>query len=196
MSLLASTVESFFVERLMTQRNSSPRTIAAYRDALRLLLRFASEQTGKQPCRLEFADLDASLIGAFLNHLEHQRGNSITTRNARLAAIHSLYRYSALRHPEEIATIARVIEIPAKRHTRTTISYLEEKEIKALLRARTAPPGSAGATTRCCSPRSRPAFASRSSRACASARSASTPARTVACSAKACLHTAPPGVDW
>ena len=135
MSLLASTVESFFVERLMTQRNSSPRTIAAYRDALRLLLRFASEQTGKQPCRLEFADLDASLIGAFLNHLEHQRGNSITTRNARLAAIHSLYRYSALRHPEDMATIARVIEIPAKRHKRTTISYLDQKEIKALLRA-------------------------------------------------------------
>ena len=135
MSLIAPTVESFFVERLMTQRNSSPRTIAAYRDALRLLLRFASEQTGKQPCRLEFADLDASLIGAFLNHLEHQRGNSITTRNARLAAIHSLYRYSALRHPEDMATIARVIEIPAKRHKRTTISYLDQKEIKALLRA-------------------------------------------------------------
>jgi integrase/recombinase XerD len=135
MSLIAPTVESFFVERLMTQRNSSPRTIAAYRDALRLLLRFASEQTGEQPCRLEFADLDAPLIGAFLNHLEHQRGNSITTRNARLAAIHSLYRYSALRRPEDMATIARVIEIPAKRHTRTTISYLDQKEIKALLRA-------------------------------------------------------------
>ena len=135
MSLIAPTVESFFVERLMTQRNSSPRTIAAYRDALRLLLRFASEQTGKQPCRLEFADLDAPLIGAFLNHLEHQRANSITTRNARLATIHSLYRYSALRHPEDMATIARVIEIPAKRHKRTTISFLDQKEIKALLRA-------------------------------------------------------------
>ena len=135
MSLIAPTVEAFFTERLITQRNASPRTIAAYRDTLRLLLRFASEQTGKQPCRLEFADLDAPLIGAFLNHLEGERGNSITTRNARLAAIHSLYRYATLRHPEEMATIARVIEIPAKRHKRTTISYLEEKEIKALLRA-------------------------------------------------------------
>jgi integrase/recombinase XerD len=135
MSLIAPTVEAFFTERLITQRNASPRTIAAYRDTLRLLLRFASEQTAKQPCRLEFADLDAPRIGAFLNHLEGERGNSITTRNARLAAIHSLYRYATLRHPEEMATIARVIEIPAKRHKRTTISYLEEKEIKALLRA-------------------------------------------------------------
>jgi len=135
MSLIAPTLEAFFTDRLITQRNASPCTIAAYRDTLRLLLRFAQEQTGKQPCRLEFADLDAPLIGGFLNHLEHQRGNSITTRNARLAAIHSLYRYAALRHPEDIATIARVIEIPAKRHRRTTISYLDEKEIKALLRA-------------------------------------------------------------
>jgi integrase/recombinase XerD len=135
MSLIAPTVEAYFSERLITQRNASPRTIAAYRDTLRLLLRFAQQQTGKQPCRLEFADLDAPLIGAFLYHLEHERGNSIPTRNARLAAIHSLFRYAALRHPEDMATIARVIEIPAKRHVRTTISYLHEDEIKALLRA-------------------------------------------------------------
>jgi integrase/recombinase XerD len=135
MSLIAPTVEAYFSERLITQRNASPRTIAAYRDTLRLLLRFAQQQTGKQPCRLEFADLDAPLIGAFLYHLEHERGNSIPTRNARLAAIHSLFRYAALRHPEDMATIARVIEIPAKRHVRTTISYLHEGEIKALLRA-------------------------------------------------------------
>jgi integrase/recombinase XerD len=135
MSLIAPTVEAFFAERLITQRNASPRTIAAYRDTLRLLLRYAQEQTGKQPCRLQFADLGAPLIGAFLYHLEHERGNSIPTRNARLAAIHSLYRYAALRHPEDMATIARVIEIPAKRHKRTTISYLDENEIKALLRA-------------------------------------------------------------
>jgi integrase/recombinase XerD len=135
MSLIAPTVEAFFSERLITQRNASSRTIAAYRDTLRLLLRFALQQTGKQPCRLEFADLDAPLIGAFLNYLEHERHNSIPTRNARLAAIHSLYRYAAFRHPEDMATIARVIEIPAKRHKRTTISYLDENEIKALLRA-------------------------------------------------------------
>jgi site-specific recombinase XerD len=135
MSLIAPTLEAFFTDRLITQRNASPRTIAAYRDTFRLLLRFAAEQTGKQPFRLVFADLDAPLIGAFLYHLEDERGNTARTRNARLAAIHSLYRYAALRHPEDIATIGRVIEIPPKRHTRTTISYLDLDEIKALLRA-------------------------------------------------------------
>jgi integrase/recombinase XerD len=135
MSLIAPTLQAFFTERLITQRNASPRTIAAYRDTIKLLLRFASEQTGKQPSRLEFSDLDAPMIGAFLYHLETDRGNTARTRNARLAAIHSLYRYAALRHPEDIATIGRVIEIPPKRHARKTISYLDLEEIKALLAA-------------------------------------------------------------
>ena len=135
MTALAPTLQAWFTDRLITQRNASPRTVAAYRDTLKLLLRFASEQTGKQPCQLDFADLDASLIGAFLNHLEHERGNSPRTRNARLAAIHSLYRYSALRHPEHAETIGRVIEIPSKRHERAMISYLDRREIKALLKA-------------------------------------------------------------
>jgi integrase/recombinase XerD len=135
MTLLAPTLQAWFTDRLMTQKNASPRTIAAYRDTLRLLLAFAQQQTGKEPCQLDFADLDAPLIGAFLNHLEHDRGNSPKTRNARLAAIHSLYRYAALRHPEHAATIARVIEIPTKRHQRTMISYLDRPEIDALLQA-------------------------------------------------------------
>jgi site-specific recombinase XerD len=135
MTLLAPTLQAWFTDRLMTQKNASPRTIAAYRDTLRLLLTFAQQQTGKEPCQLDFADLDASLIGAFLNHLEQDRGNSPKTRNARLAAIHSLYRYSALRHPEHAATIGRVIEIPTKRHQRTMISYLDRDEIDALLQA-------------------------------------------------------------
>ena len=135
MTLIAATLEAFFKERLITQRNASPRTIAAYRDTLRLLLRFAHEQTGTQPCRLDFADLDAELVAGFLDHLEHTRGNSPRTRNARLAAIHSLYRFAARRHPEHAQTIARVIEIPTKRHERAIISYLDENEIKALLRA-------------------------------------------------------------
>ena len=109
--------------------------MAAYRDTLRLLLRFAQRKTGKQPCQLDFSDLDAPLIGAFLDHLEDERGNTPRTRNARLAAIHSLYRYAALRHPEHAHTIARVIEIPPKRYERALISYLDEHEIKALLRA-------------------------------------------------------------
>jgi integrase/recombinase XerD len=135
MTVLAPTLQAFFQQRLIAQRNASPRTVAAYRDAMRLLLRFASEQTGKQPCHLDFADLDADLIGSFLDHLEDQRGNSPRTRNARLAAIHSLYRYSALRHPEHAQSIGRVLEIPPKRYERALISYLDQHEIKALLAA-------------------------------------------------------------
>jgi len=133
MSLIAPTLQAWFTERLITQRNASPQTIAAYRNSIKLLLCFAHEQTGKQPCRLDFADLDAPLIGAFLEHLERQRGNTPRTRNARLAAIHSLFRYAALRHPEHAASIGRVIEIPAKRHERALICYLDLDEIKALL---------------------------------------------------------------
>ncbi len=135
MSLLAPTLQAFFAERLITQRNASPRTIGAYRDTLKLLLRFAQQRTGKQPSQLDFDDLDAPMIGAFLDHLEVERGNTPRTRNARLAAIHSLYKYAAFRHPEHAQTIARVIEIPAKRHARATISYLDLDEIKALLAA-------------------------------------------------------------
>jgi len=132
---LAPTLEAFFTQRLIAQRDASPRTVAAYRDTLRLLVRFASVQTGKQPSQLDIADLDAPLIGAFLDHLEHDRGNSPRTRNARLAAIHSLYRFASLRHPEHAQTLARVIEIPPKRHKRPLICYLDEQEIKALLAA-------------------------------------------------------------
>ena len=135
MSLLAPTLQAFFTERLITQRDSSPQTVAAYRDTFRLLLSFAHERTGKQPCELDIDDLDAPLIGAFLTHLEHDRDNSARTRNARLAAIHSLYRYTALRHPEHLQTIGRVIAIPFKRHEQNSVSYLNLDEIKALLAA-------------------------------------------------------------
>ncbi|MFI4878399.1 MAG: tyrosine-type recombinase/integrase [Steroidobacterales bacterium] len=135
MSALAPTLEAFFSQRLITQRDASPRTVAAYRDTWRLLLGFACERTGKQPCRLDIADLDAPLIGAFLDHLEAARGNSPRTRNARLAAIHSLYKFASLRHPEHAQTIARVLEIPPKRINRPLICYLDEREIKALLAA-------------------------------------------------------------
>jgi integrase/recombinase XerD len=135
MTALAPALQAFFTDRLITQRNASPETIAAYRDAFRLLLRFAHEQTGKQPFELDIDDLDAPLIGAFLNHLEDHRGNSPRTRNARLGAIHSFYRFAALEHPEHAATIARVMAIPTKRYERTTISYLDPDEIKALLAA-------------------------------------------------------------
>ena len=123
MSALAPTLEAFFTERLMRQRRASRHTIAAYRDTFRLLLAFAQERSGKAPSRLEFDDLDAPLIGAFLDHLEHARGNSPQSRNARLAAIHSLFRFAALRHPEHAALIARGLAIPPKRFDRAVVSH-------------------------------------------------------------------------
>jgi len=135
MSLLAPTLQAFFTDRLITQRDASPRTVGAYRDAFRLLLAFAEQQTSKHPFELDLADIDATLIGAFLNHLEQDRGNCPSTRNARLAAIHSFNRYAALLHPEHAQTIARIMAIPTKRHERNDVSYLTEAEIKALLRA-------------------------------------------------------------
>jgi integrase/recombinase XerD len=134
-SLIAPTLQAFFTDRLITERNASPETIASYRDTMRLLLAYAHQQTGKQPFQLDFDDLEAPLIGAFLTHLEEDRGNSARTRNNRLAAIHSLYRYAALRHPEHAQTIARVMAIPTKRYQHEGVSYLDLAEIKALLRA-------------------------------------------------------------
>jgi site-specific recombinase XerD len=115
----------------------------------KLVLGFASSQLRKPPSQLQVADLDAPLIGAFLGHLETVRGNSAATRNARLAAIHSLFRYAALRHSEDAAVIARVLAIPPKRSDRTLITYLTEDELTALLAPPTAPPGPGGATTPC-----------------------------------------------
>jgi site-specific recombinase XerD len=132
---LAPILQAFFTDRLARQRHASGHTIAAYRDAWRLLLGYASAKAGKQPCQLDLADLDAPLISAFLDHLEHERGNSARTRNARLAAIHSLFRYAALSCPEHAQTIARVLAIPPKRHDRALVTWLTEPEIAALLAA-------------------------------------------------------------
>ena len=135
MTALAPALEAFFTRRLISEKGVSPHTIAAYRDTFRLLLRFAHEQTGKQPAALDFEDLDAPLIAAFLDHLEHQRGNSPRTRNARLAAIHSMFRYAALRHPEHAGLISRVIAVPTKRFERAIVTYLTPDEVDALLAA-------------------------------------------------------------
>lgn len=112
MSALAPTLQAFFTDRLVRQRQVSPNTVQSYRDTLRLLLVFASERLGKALGRLDIDDLDAPIIGAFLNHLETDRKNGVRTRNARLAAVRSLFRYVALRHPENAATIERVLVIP------------------------------------------------------------------------------------
>jgi integrase/recombinase XerD len=135
MTALAPTMQAFFTERLINQRQASPHTVAAYRDTFRLLLRFTHQRCGKAPAALDFDDLDAALIGSFLDHLEHDRGNSAHSRNARLAAIHSLFRFAALHHPEHAALIQRVLAIPAKRCDRTVVSFLNHDELDALLAA-------------------------------------------------------------
>ena len=104
MTALAPTLQAFFTDGSSGQRQASPHTIAGYRDTFRLLLRFATDRTRTPACELDFADLDAPLIAAFLTTWRHERGNSVRTRNHRLAAIHSLFGYAALRHPEHAAS--------------------------------------------------------------------------------------------
>ncbi|SDB80401.1 Site-specific recombinase XerD [Raineyella antarctica] len=135
MSALAPTLQAFFTDRLIRQRDASANTIAAYRDTMRMLLGYVTARTGVPPSLLDIEQLDAPMIGAFLDHLEHERGNSVRTRNARLSAIHSLFRFAALAHPEHADTIARVLAIPPKRFDRALVSYLTEDEVDALLAA-------------------------------------------------------------
>lgn len=135
MTALAPTLQAFFTERLIRQRQVSANTVAAYRDTLRLLLGFAADRTGQPPCQLDLADIDAPLIAAFLDHLERDRGNSVRTRNARLAAIHSLFRFAALTHPEHADSVSRVLAIPPKRCDQALVTYLTDAEVDALLGA-------------------------------------------------------------
>lgn len=135
MSDLAPILQGFFTDRLARQKKASPNTVAAYRDTCKLLLCFAGQRTSKLPSRLSLADLDATLIGAFLQHLEDDRGNSSATRNARLAAIHSLFRYAAPKAPEHAAVISQVLAIPPRRRERAIVSYLTPEETDALLAA-------------------------------------------------------------
>lgn len=132
---VAPLLQAFFTERLMAQRQASPHTIASYRDAFCLLLRFIQRRAGKVPSSLSLQDMDAPTIGAFLEHLEHERGNNPRTRNARLAAVHAFFRYVALREPAHSALAQRVLAIPTKRYDRPLIHFLSHSEIEALLAA-------------------------------------------------------------
>ena len=129
----AGLLESFFTDRLMRQRQASPHTIASYRDTFCLLLGFAQQRLKKAPSKLSIEDLDTSFIGAFLDHIEEERNNSARTRNTRLAAIHSFFRYAALHDPNHIGLIQRVLAMPSKRYDRTQIEFLTRPEIEALL---------------------------------------------------------------
>ena len=135
MSALAPTLEAFFTERLLSQRRASPNTVAAYRDTFRLLLTFVQQSTGTPPAKLLFEHLDAPVIAKFLDHLEHERKVGISTRNVRLAAVRSLFRFASLRHPEHAALIQRVLAIPAKRTDRSQLTYMSRDETDALLTA-------------------------------------------------------------
>ncbi|HEV2372696.1 MAG TPA: tyrosine-type recombinase/integrase [Streptosporangiaceae bacterium] len=135
MTLIAPTLQAFFTDRLIQQRQASPQTIASYRDTLRLLLTFVHQRTRKMPAQLDWDDLDAITIAAFLNHLESERHNSTRTRNLRLTAIRSLFSYAALRHPQHALLIQRVLAIPPKRFDKRILTFLTATEVDALLAA-------------------------------------------------------------
>jgi site-specific recombinase XerD len=135
MTAIAATMQSFFTDRLIKQRRASPATITSYRDTMRLLVTFAQHRHDRPAHRLDWADLDAATITAFLEHCEHDRNNSIRTRNLRLTAIRSLFTYASLHHPEHAATIQQVLAIPPKRFDKPTITFLSAEQIDALVAA-------------------------------------------------------------
>jgi integrase/recombinase XerD len=131
--LLAPLLEGFFTERLVHQMGASPRTVQAYRDAFRLVLDFAKQDVGRAPSNLFLSDLDAPFVGRFLRHLEKQRGNGARTRNARLAALRSFFRYVAPKEPAHADLVRRVLAIPQKRCDRNLVAFLTPEEVGALL---------------------------------------------------------------
>ncbi len=135
MTALAPSLQAFFTTRLGTERHVSPHTIDSYRHTFRLLLTYAKEQTGKAPSKLELGDLDAALVSRFLDHLEHDRGCGVGTRNTRLAAVHSFFRFASYRHPEHAETIQQVLAIPQKKTESRPRSFLTAVEMEALLAA-------------------------------------------------------------
>lgn len=132
---LAALLERFFTQRLMQQRQASPHTICSYRDTFRQFLRFTEQRLHKAPSRLSFQEIDTPLIMAFLEHLEKHEGVSVRSRNLRLTAIHSFFRFAAFEAPAYSAQIQRVLAIPSKRFTRTLVPFLTRPEVDALLAA-------------------------------------------------------------
>jgi site-specific recombinase XerD len=132
---LPALVQRFFTDRLQSQLGASPHTVASYRDTFRLLLVFASERLAREPSQLSLEDLDANLIGAFLDHLEQGRGSTPRTRNARLAAVRAFFRFVSYAEPPYSLQCQRILAIPNKRHERSTVEFLTEKETAALVAA-------------------------------------------------------------
>lgn len=131
----APLLERFFTQRLMQQRQASPHTIASYRDTFRQFLKFAQKRLCKPPSRLSLEEIDAPLIVKFLDDLEKRQGVSVRSRNLRLTAIHSFFRYVSFEEPAHSAQIQRVLAIPSKRYTRTLVPFLARAEVDALLAA-------------------------------------------------------------
>ncbi|MFC1815983.1 tyrosine-type recombinase/integrase [Thermodesulfobacteriota bacterium] len=128
-------LQSFFTDRLLRQWRASAHTVASYRDAFRLLLRFANENLGKEPSVLSLNDLTPDFLSSFLDYVEKARKNSVRTRNARLAAIHSFFRYVSFREPAYAELCYQILAIPSKRFERRPIEFLTRKEIDALINA-------------------------------------------------------------
>ena len=128
-------LQGFFTRRLMQQRCASPHTIGSYRDTFRLLLQFVQARIGQSPSKLAFEQIDAPLIAEFLDDLQKTRDSTARSRNLRLTAIRSFFRYAAFEAPEHAAQIQRVLAIPSQRFSRTQIGFLTRPEIEALLAA-------------------------------------------------------------
>lgn len=130
---LPALLQRFFTERLQSQLGASPYTVASYRDTFRLLLVFASARLKRAPSQLRVEDLSAALIGAFLHHLEHERACTPKTRNLRLTAVRSFFRFVAYAEPACSLQCQQVLAIPSKRHERPTVEFLTEEETAALV---------------------------------------------------------------
>ena len=133
MSSLSTLLTDYFLAHLARERNASQHTVAAYRDAIKMLLSFAARACNRTVDRLCFDDLSAEVVLQFLNHLEKDRGNTVRSRNARLAAVHSFVRYCMSREPALASSCQRLLAIPSKKSTRSSLGYLTEEEMKSLL---------------------------------------------------------------
>ena len=128
-------LQRFFTDRLTTQLRASQNTVASYRDTFRLLLKYASDRLGRSPTDLQIVDIDAELVGGFLSFVETERGNAARSRNTRLSAIRSFFKYVAINEPQILYHCQRILGMPSKRHEKRTINYLTQAEIEALIAA-------------------------------------------------------------
>ncbi|MBN2776496.1 MAG: site-specific integrase [Bacteroidales bacterium] len=132
---LPSLMQRFFTDKLYNQTEASPHTVSSYRDTFRLLLSFASKETGKAPTKLSIDNLDAKMVAMFLTDIENTRKNSARTRNTRLAAIRSFFRFVATNEPAYMLHCQKILSLPAKRYIKRNIEYLNEQEMQALINA-------------------------------------------------------------